>query len=165
MKVGSYDWPARQNQNRVSFGRIRSAFASDNHEAWRRTALRMRGLRPLRLSTFTTRTSIKAQRSHFHSTPAGRLLFIPSATRFAFTPVPSRYDPRAHSLKMSTTTVTTRLTPSQAAAAALATIDLKGYDAEQARLMDERCILVDEEDRPLGAADKKTCAHPLSAIL
>lgn len=57
----------------------------------------------------------------------------------------------------TTTTTTTRLTPSQAAAAALATIDLKGYDAEQARLMDERCILVDEEDRPLGAADKKTC--------
>lgn len=23
--------------------------------------------------------------------------------------------------------------------------------------MDERCILVDEEDRALGAADKKTC--------
>ena len=51
----------------------------------------------------------------------------------------------------------TTLSPSKAAAAALATIDLKGYDAEQSRLMDERCILVDEQDEPLGAADKKTC--------
>ncbi|EIN13764.1 Isopentenyldiphosphate isomerase [Punctularia strigosozonata HHB-11173 SS5] len=41
--------------------------------------------------------------------------------------------------------------------AQLATIDLSGYDAEQSRLMDERCILVDEQDRPIGAADKKTC--------
>ena len=41
--------------------------------------------------------------------------------------------------------------------AQLASIDLAGYDPEQSRLMDERCILVDEEDRPLGAADKKTC--------
>jgi isopentenyl-diphosphate Delta-isomerase len=54
-------------------------------------------------------------------------------------------------------TITTVLSPSKAAAAALATIDLKGYDAEQVRLMEERCILVDEQDEPLGAADKKTC--------
>lgn len=54
-------------------------------------------------------------------------------------------------------TITTELSPSKAAAAALASIDLSGYDAEQSRLMDERCILVDEEDHPLGAADKKTC--------
>ncbi|EPQ60649.1 Isopentenyldiphosphate isomerase [Gloeophyllum trabeum ATCC 11539] len=45
----------------------------------------------------------------------------------------------------------------EAAKAALASIDLSGYDAEQSRLMDERCILVDEQDRALGAADKKTC--------
>ncbi|THH03830.1 hypothetical protein EW145_g5974 [Phellinidium pouzarii] len=42
-------------------------------------------------------------------------------------------------------------------AAVLASIDLAGYDAEQSRLMDERCILVDEQDQPVGAADKKTC--------
>jgi len=34
---------------------------------------------------------------------------------------------------------------------------LKGYDQEQARLMDERCIVVDENDRAIGALDKKTC--------
>jgi len=39
----------------------------------------------------------------------------------------------------------------------LASIDLSGYDFEQAKLMDERCIVVDENDRPLGALDKKTC--------
>ncbi|KAG6898113.1 hypothetical protein C0992_005440 [Termitomyces sp. T32_za158] len=45
----------------------------------------------------------------------------------------------------------------QAAKAALANIDLSSYDPEQSRLMDERCILVDEEDNAIGAMDKKTC--------
>ncbi|THH34078.1 hypothetical protein EUX98_g106 [Antrodiella citrinella] len=44
-----------------------------------------------------------------------------------------------------------------ASRAVLSSIDLSSYDAEQSRLMDERCILVDENDRALGAADKKTC--------
>ena len=46
----------------------------------------------------------------------------------------------------------------QAARAALATADLTNYDPEQSRLMDERCILVDEQDNAIGAMDKKTCA-------
>ena len=45
-----------------------------------------------------------------------------------------------------------------ASQAVLSTVDLSKYDPEQSRLMDERCILVDEQDRALGAADKKTCA-------
>jgi isopentenyl-diphosphate delta-isomerase len=44
-----------------------------------------------------------------------------------------------------------------AASAALSSIELANYDAEQSRLMNERCILVDEDDNILGAADKKTC--------
>ncbi|KAF9237349.1 Isopentenyldiphosphate isomerase [Melanogaster broomeanus] len=44
-----------------------------------------------------------------------------------------------------------------AARATLASIDLTNYDPEQSRLMDERCILVDEDDNIIGAADKKTC--------
>ncbi|KAJ7597025.1 Isopentenyldiphosphate isomerase [Mycena floridula] len=44
-----------------------------------------------------------------------------------------------------------------AAQAALASIDLSNYDPEQSRLMDERCILVDENDNAIGAVDKKTC--------
>jgi isopentenyl-diphosphate delta-isomerase len=44
-----------------------------------------------------------------------------------------------------------------AASAALSSIELANYDAEQSKLMNERCILVDEDDNILGAADKKTC--------
>jgi isopentenyl-diphosphate delta-isomerase len=47
-----------------------------------------------------------------------------------------------------------------AARAALASVDLTSYDPEQSRLMDERCILVDESDNAIGAMDKKTCASP-----
>jgi isopentenyl-diphosphate delta-isomerase len=39
----------------------------------------------------------------------------------------------------------------------MATIDLSSYDAEQAKLMKERCILVNEKDESLGAVDKKDC--------
>ena len=35
--------------------------------------------------------------------------------------------------------------------------DLSGYDAEQIRLMDELCIVLDINDHPLGSASKKTC--------
>ncbi|KAG0170201.1 isopentenyl-diphosphate delta-isomerase idi1 [Apophysomyces sp. BC1034] len=35
--------------------------------------------------------------------------------------------------------------------------DLKEYDEEQARLMAEMCIVVDQNDRPVGADSKKTC--------
>ena len=51
-----------------------------------------------------------------------------------------------------------------ASRAVLSTIDLSKYDPEQSRLMDERCILVDEEDRALGAADKKTCMHSTASL-
>lgn len=44
-----------------------------------------------------------------------------------------------------------------AAHAAMSTIDLSDYDPEQSKLMDERCILVDENDKAIGAMDKKTC--------
>ena len=104
--------------------------------------------------------SIKAQRSQLHSPSFTRLFTTtatPSSSRLALTPVRNHLSSR--NMSTTTVTVTTQLTPSQAAAAALATIDLKGYDAEQTRLMSERCILVDEQDRPLGAADKKTCEH------
>lgn len=35
--------------------------------------------------------------------------------------------------------------------------DLKGYDEEQVRLMDEVCIVLDYNDNPIGSASKKTC--------
>lgn len=34
---------------------------------------------------------------------------------------------------------------------------LEGYDAEQVRLMDEVCIVLDEDDKPIGSASKKIC--------
>jgi len=52
---------------------------------------------------------------------------------------------------------TTTTTATSSAQAAFATIDLSGYDEEQSRLMDEKCIVVDEQDRAIGALDKKTC--------
>ncbi|KAK7905877.1 isopentenyl-diphosphate delta-isomerase idi1 [Exophiala xenobiotica] len=35
--------------------------------------------------------------------------------------------------------------------------DLAGYDEEQIRLMDEVCIVLDENDMPIGSASKKAC--------
>lgn len=35
--------------------------------------------------------------------------------------------------------------------------DLEGYDAEQIRLMEEVCIVLDNDDVPIGSGSKKTC--------
>ena len=35
--------------------------------------------------------------------------------------------------------------------------DLQGYDEEQIRLMDDVCIVLDEDDVPIGSASKKVC--------
>jgi isopentenyl-diphosphate delta-isomerase len=35
--------------------------------------------------------------------------------------------------------------------------DMEGYDEEQIRLMDEVCIVLDENDLPIGSASKKVC--------
>lgn len=35
---------------------------------------------------------------------------------------------------------------------------LDGYDDEQIRLMDEVCIVLDDNDIPIGSATKKLCA-------
>jgi isopentenyl-diphosphate delta-isomerase len=52
-----------------------------------------------------------------------------------------------------------------AARAYLASVDLSNYDPEQSRLMDERCILVDEQDNAIGAVDKKTCVFPNPSLV
>jgi isopentenyl-diphosphate delta-isomerase len=41
---------------------------------------------------------------------------------------------------------------------------LEGHDEEQIRLMDEVCIVTDENDLPIGTASKKLCKLPQSAI-
>jgi isopentenyl-diphosphate delta-isomerase len=40
--------------------------------------------------------------------------------------------------------------------------DLEGYDEEQIRLMDEVCIVLDENDMPIGSASKKACEYSFS---
>ena len=35
--------------------------------------------------------------------------------------------------------------------------DLQGYDEEQIRLMGEVCIILDEDDVPIGSSSKKYC--------
>lgn len=38
--------------------------------------------------------------------------------------------------------------------------ELDGYDDEQVRLMEEVCIVLDNDDKPIGSASKKTCTVP-----
>lgn len=47
--------------------------------------------------------------------------------------------------------------PSATSNGAAQSPDLDGYDDEQVRLMEEVCIVLDNEDRPIGSASKKTC--------
>ena len=47
--------------------------------------------------------------------------------------------------------------PTASTTAARTSNDLEGYDEEQVRLMDEVCIVLDDDDKPIGSASKKTC--------
>lgn len=67
---------------------------------------------------------------------------------------------------MSTTTTTTEATPITAEniLRLFPDIDttsaaLDGHDEEQIRLMDEVCIVLDENDLPIGTASKKLCMY------
>lgn len=41
---------------------------------------------------------------------------------------------------------------------------LSGHDEEQIRLMDEVCIVLDDNDVPVGKASKKLCRHRLVSV-
>jgi len=41
--------------------------------------------------------------------------------------------------------------------------DLEGYDEEQIRLMEEVCIVLDNDDNPIGSASKKVCMSLVAA--
>ena len=43
--------------------------------------------------------------------------------------------------------------------------DLQGYDDEQIRLMEEVCIVLDENDVPIGSASKKVCTCEVDGSL
>ncbi len=42
--------------------------------------------------------------------------------------------------------------------------DLTGYDDEQVRLMEEVCIVLDTDDKPIGSASKKVCTCPILTL-
>jgi isopentenyl-diphosphate delta-isomerase len=42
---------------------------------------------------------------------------------------------------------------------------LEGHDEEQIRLMDEVCIVIDENDVPVGKGSKKICRFPQTRSL
>lgn len=62
----------------------------------------------------------------------------------------------------TTTTVTAQPITAEAMLRLFPDIDtssepLSGHDEEQIRLMDEVCIVLDENDKPIGTASKKIC--------
>lgn len=44
-------------------------------------------------------------------------------------------------------------------------VALEGHDEEQIRLMDEVCIVLDENDNPIGTASKKLCECSLTRLM
>jgi isopentenyl-diphosphate delta-isomerase len=61
---------------------------------------------------------------------------------------------------MTSTTTTTSATTSSAGDVDLSSA--AGYDDEQIRLMEEVCIVIDENDQPLRPGTKKECTLPES---
>lgn len=55
------------------------------------------------------------------------------------------------------TSLAQEVIPTSSTPAARTGNELEGYDEEQVRLMDEVCIVLDEDDKPIGSASKKTC--------
>lgn len=76
---------------------------------------------------------------------------------------------------MSTTATTTTTVTGQPAPSAetllrlfpdidTSSTELEGHDEEQIRLMDEVCIVLDNDDNPIGTASKKLCRLQADAI-
>lgn len=55
------------------------------------------------------------------------------------------------------TSLARNVLPSANGSTARQGVELEGYDEEQVRLMDEVCIVLDNDDKPIGSASKKTC--------
>jgi isopentenyl-diphosphate delta-isomerase len=55
------------------------------------------------------------------------------------------------------TSLAREVLPTAQATSARVAGELEGYDEEQVRLMDEVCIVLDNNDRPIGSASKKLC--------
>jgi|SRR5277367_4006482 len=75
--------------------------------------------------------------------------------------------PRTTAMSPSATTSTVTDIREEVAATSTTVEDVelstaKGYDDEQIRLMEEVCIVIDENDQPLRPGTKKECTHPSS---
>ena len=55
--------------------------------------------------------------------------------------------------------INTSVIGAQAQASATQDADMQGYDEEQIRLMDEMCIVLDDDDLPIGSGSKKLCTY------
>jgi isopentenyl-diphosphate delta-isomerase len=55
------------------------------------------------------------------------------------------------------TSLARSILPTAHASSVLEGGELDGYDEEQIRLMEEVCIVLDNDDQPIGSASKKTC--------
>ncbi|KAL2831673.1 NUDIX hydrolase domain-like protein [Aspergillus pseudoustus] len=55
------------------------------------------------------------------------------------------------------TSLAREILPTAATTSVTGSSELAGYDDEQVRLMDEVCIVLDDDDKPIGSASKKTC--------
>lgn len=55
------------------------------------------------------------------------------------------------------TSLAREVLPSAATSSVTNSNELAGYDEEQVRLMDEVCIVLDDDDKPIGSASKKIC--------
>jgi len=84
---------------------------------------------------------------------------------FDIIPDPTSSSPRLVHTLVSTNTTTPSMasvTPAPTATAE-AQVSLEAYDDEQVRLMEERCILVDEQDVAYGDGSKKRCEWTVSS--
>jgi isopentenyl-diphosphate Delta-isomerase len=60
-----------------------------------------------------------------------------------------------------TTTMTNPSPPSASTADDVELSTAQGYDDEQIRLMEEVCIVIDENDQPLRPGTKRECPQPV----
>lgn len=61
---------------------------------------------------------------------------------------------------MTTTTVTNATAPLASTTEDVELSTAQGYDDEQIRLMEEVCIVIDENDQPVRPGTKKECPEP-----
>lgn len=61
---------------------------------------------------------------------------------------------------MTSTTATSREPVSKPSTEEVELSTAQGYDDEQIRLMEELCIVIDENDKPLRSGTKKECWYP-----